>query len=57
MKCPKCHRNMTRKQAPGNIYYFECDHCGTSIGKPDFVQAPKVEEEERVIHTADDDDE
>ena len=57
MKCPKCHRNMARKQAPGNIFYFECDHCGTSIAKPDFVQTPKVEEEERVIHTADDDDE
>lgn len=35
MKCPKCKRNMTRKEAPGNIFYFECDHCGTSIGKPE----------------------
>ena len=45
---------MTRKQAPGNIFYFECDHCGTSIGKPLIVEQ-KVNSEEVEEQTADDD--
>lgn len=55
MKCPKCRRNMTRKNY-GNIYYFECDHCGASIGKPQIVeQKVNTQEEEVEIQTADDD--
>lgn len=57
MKCPKCRRNMTRKHY-GNIYYFECDHCGADIGKPVIVEQKVTTppEEEIVIQTADDDD-
>ena len=34
MKCPKCNREMTKKKAPNNAYYFECSRCLYSIGKP-----------------------
>ena len=46
MKCPKCRRNMTRKEAPGHIFYFECDHCGTNIGKPQQEEQGKKPENE-----------
>ena len=48
---------MTRKNY-GNIYYFECDHCGADIGKPVIVEQKVTTppEEEIVIQTADDDD-
>lgn len=34
MKCPKCHRNMERKEAPNNVYYYECPSCHYDVGKP-----------------------
>lgn len=57
MKCPKCRRTMTRKNY-GNIYYFECDHCGADIGKPQIVeQKVNTPAEDVEVHTADDDEE
>lgn len=41
MRCPKCHFTMQRKEAPGNVYYYECPHCGYSVGKPVEEEAAK----------------
>ena len=34
MKCPKCKRDMRRKSAPNNVWYYECPNCFYTIGKP-----------------------
>lgn len=34
MKCPKCHKPMVRKKDKENVYYFQCQSCGTTVGKP-----------------------
>lgn len=34
MKCPRCHKEMTRKKAKSNYYYYECNSCHHNIGKP-----------------------
>ena len=34
MKCPKCRKEMTKKKTLNNAYYFECDRCFYSLGKP-----------------------
>ena len=34
MKCPKCHKPMVRKTDGDNIYYFQCESCGATVGKP-----------------------
>ena len=34
MKCPKCRREMTKKKTLNNVYYFECNRCFYSLGKP-----------------------
>ena len=34
MKCPKCHRDMIRKQSYPGVYYFECTNCHHAVGKP-----------------------
>lgn len=35
MKCPKCHKDMERKKAKSNEFYYECPNCHYSIGKKD----------------------
>ena len=34
MKCPKCRKEMLKKKTLNNAYYFECNRCFYSLGKP-----------------------
>lgn len=34
MKCPKCHRDMKRKEYRKGVYFFECPNCHHTVGKP-----------------------
>ena len=54
MMCPKCHHLMVRKSDGDDIYYFECETCGNTIGKPsaETVTEPVVTEIETVKETA-----
>lgn len=38
MKCPKCYKEMIKKQATKNVFYFECPQCHHEIGKPKEVE-------------------
>lgn len=38
MKCPKCRKDMEKKKAEGNVWYYECPNCHYTIGKPTEVQ-------------------
>ena len=46
MKCPKCRREMTKKKTLNNAYYFECDRCFYSLGKPAKESEADGEKEE-----------
>ena len=34
MKCPKCRKEMQRKEAAQGVYYYECPSCHHELGKP-----------------------
>ncbi len=44
MMCPKCHHLMVRKSDGNEIYYFECQTCGNTIGKPEVVTTESAKE-------------
>ena len=33
MKCPKCRKDMQRKESEPGVYYFECPNCHYDVGK------------------------
>ena len=43
MKCPKCRRDMKRKSAPNNVWYYECPNCFYTIGKPEVENAEETD--------------
>ena len=47
MKCPKCRRDMKRKSAPNNVWYYECPNCFYTIGKPTEEVTNNAEETNR----------
>lgn len=44
MKCPKCGKDMQKKQATPSVWYFECPNCHYTLGKPEEITH---EEEQR----------
>ena len=34
MKCPKCSAEMKRVHSGNDIYYYQCEDCGNTIGRP-----------------------
>lgn len=47
MKCPRCHKEMKRKKARENYYYYECDNCFHNIGKPKENSGGETNEKEK----------
>ena len=35
MKCPACFSEMTRINAGGDHYYWQCEKCGQTMGRPE----------------------
>ena len=38
MKCPRCEYSMAEVKVSDSVYYYKCNKCGYTIGKPETIE-------------------